>query len=270
MNRHQMFPNYWHPMSSMICSAPFFVTFRGWIVALVLLLPGPVPAADYACTKPTPQSASLPLGDQLKELDEVIVKPAKATSRPKALGAWLQLLQGQYTYDGSVDLCGHGNAADLRPVTGKADCAAIYNYTETESPTSVYCVIDVRWPLVQGEGSKLVVEGESRLSPAMVVFGVVPDLPGIQFMEIDSKGMTTHAKGKLVGDTLTARGTCGAPSACQKVTRISAHPDSNEIAMLIDIDIDSTRTVRHRFLLHRVSNIPMKQSRKDLLLIGER
>src|SRR5690606_34837667 len=116
----------------------------------------------------------------------------------------------------------------------------------------------------------------SHLSPAITIYGVASDLPGIQSMQIDSKGIATHARGKLTGDTLTTTGSCGLTGSCKKVTRITARPDSQEIAMLIDVEIDARRVLRHAFLLHRVSNVQMRKTpnglltRDDLLLVGER
>jgi hypothetical protein len=117
---------------------------------------------------------------------------------------------------------------------------------------------------------------ESGLSPAVAIYSVVPDLPGIQFMQIDDMGMVTHAKGKLVGDTLTTRESCGMSGSCQRVTRIFSAKDSKEIAMQVDVEIDARRVLRNAFLLHRVSNVPLRLSpdydraRADLESVGHR
>lgn len=110
----------------------------------------------------------------------------------------------------------------------------------------------------------------------MITYGVKPDLPGIQFMQLDSKGIATHGSGKLTGDTLVASEPCGPRDTCRKVTRITARPESDEITMIVDIQIDSRREIRHSFLLHRLSNRQMRKTpndlltRDDLLLVGER
>lgn len=258
-------------------AAPHVSAFSRWIFLLALLLPGPMLAAGFACTQPATRDTSLPAPSQLTELDEVTITPGKSTTRSRDLSAWLKRLEGQYRYEGYVDLCGNGNAADQRPVTGKADCLGLYHSDDYEFQpppdeplTSLYCVVDVRWPPVRGENGVPVLGGESNLSPAVINFGVVPDLPGIQFMQIDSKGMATHAEGKLVDDTLTTRESCGMPGFCQKVTRITAVPDSDDIAMLVDIEIDSHRVLRQAFLLHRLSNIQMRRTRESLRWVGER
>jgi hypothetical protein len=44
--------------------------------------------------------------------------------------------------------------------------------------------------------------------------------------------------------------------SCQKITQITAGPDSNKISMLVDIEIGRQRALRQSFLLHRESNLP--------------
>ena len=134
---------------------------------------------------------------------------------------------------------------------------------------SLYCAINVRWPQVQGEDGKAVMGGESSLSPAVVVYGVVPTLPGIQFMQIDNKGMVSHAQGKLAGETLTTRMSCSMQGACQSITRITARPGSKDIVMLVDVEIDSRRVLRHAFLMHRVSNIQLGRGEFNVKPLGE-
>lgn len=277
MHTSERLPNDWRTISSAFRAAPPFTTFRSWILALVLLLPGPVLAAGFTCAPPATPDTPPSSRSELTELDEVIVSGSRATRRTRDLADWLKLLEGQYRYEGHVDLCGQGNAADQRPVTGKADCAGLYYDSDGSPPGSrsrlrgLYCVIDLRWPEARGEDGVPVIGGESTLSPAMVVYSLESDLPGIQFMQIDNKGMATHAKGQLTGDTLTTREPCGIPGACRKVTRITAQPGSEDISMLIDVEIDSRRVLRHALLLHRVSNIQVRAgNRRDLELVGER
>lgn len=249
--------------------------FRRWMLLLLLLFPGQVLAAGLTCTGPAPPDTAPVANLDFPELEEVVVTPGQIASRTTELGAWLKRLEGQYTYEGYVDLCGNANAADRRQVTGSADCASLYE-RGTQHLLSLYCVVDVRWEKVQGENGVPVMGGESRLSPAVVVYGVVPDLPGIQLMQMDNKGIATHAQGKLAGDTLTATGSCGLREACRKVTRITPRRDSQDIAMRIDFEIDSRRVQRHAFLLHRVSNSQMNKIQNalvtldDLPSVGER
>ena len=94
------------------------------------------------------------------ELDEVFVTPRKSVRRTRDLNAWLKRLEGQYRYEGYVDLCGQGHAADRRPVTGEADCVSLYE-TFVRSNVGLYCALNVRWPQVQGE-NVVDVEIESR------------------------------------------------------------------------------------------------------------
>lgn len=245
-------------------SALHITVFTRWLLLLTLLLPGPAIAAGFTCSRQV--ESALASGSRFDELEEVVINGSKPTSRTKDLGAWLRLLEGQYSYEGYVDLCGNGNAAEQRPVTGKADCVSLYE-TSTEPLLSLYCVVDVRWPQAQGENSTPVMGSEPSRSPAMVIYGVVPDLPGIQFMQIDNQGIATHAHGKLTGDTLTATESCELPGFCRKVTRITAIP-GKDIAMLVDFEIDSRRVLRHAFLLHRVSNIQLSRGPHNVMAVG--
>lgn len=235
-----------------------------------LLLPGPVLAAGFSCAQPDTADAPPFAGTQLAELDEVVVTPRQVVHRARDLGTWLKRLEGQYRYEGHVDLCGQGRAADQRPVVGEADCFSITRDPDNVPLRGLYCVIDVRWPQVRDENGAVVMGGESRLSPAVAIYGVAPDLPGIQVMQLDNKGIATHAKGQLTGNTLITRASCGTPDDCQRVTRITAHPDSEDISMLIDMEIGSRRVLRHAFLLHRISNIQMPPSKQNLRSVGAR
>lgn len=251
------------------------MAIRRWVLSLLLLLPGSLFAAEFACSPSAQVKTPAAAQDQLEELAEVTVTGARSINRAKDLGAWLKQLEGQYRYEGFVELCGNGNATEQRPVTGKADCESVYeNYTPLSH--SLYCRIDVGWPPVQAERDMPIAGSESNLSPAVVVYGLAPDVPGIQFMQIDNKGLATHAKGRVFGDTLTTRESCSLASSCQKVTRITARTDSTDIVMMIDFEVDARRVLRQAFLLHRVSNIKMRRSgtefltQDDLLLVGER
>jgi hypothetical protein len=220
--------------------------FRSLTFIVAVLLSGPLSAAGSVCAQ---------TGDSKPdELEEVVISGAK-TSRTKDLSAWLRLLEGQYRYEGHVDLCSNGHVTDQRPVTGKADCALLN--PSTEPTRNVYCIVNVRWPEDQGKNEATALAGRSGLSPAMVLYGLAPGPPAIQSVQIDNRGITTQARGELSGDTLTLRERCvGTPGLCQKVTRITASPDSNDVVMLIDFEIESRRVARQAFLMHRVTNIP--------------
>jgi hypothetical protein len=217
------------------------------------MLSGPVLAAGFACAQPPD------LGEKngaLVELEEVVVTGAQVKTRTNDLQAWLKLLVGNYTYEGYVDLCGNGNAEDQRPVTGKADCV------DFGSTPNVRCGVNVHWPAERGENGAPVLGGVSNLQPAFVIYGLenryIPEQKiarlALMFTQVDSEGVTEWASGALVGDTFTSREPCvGMPGACQKITRITARPDSDDISMLIDVNIDNQRVMRQAFLLHRES-----------------
>jgi hypothetical protein len=252
------------------------------LLVLTLLFPASVLAAGLTCSNSTAPDVSPPEQGKLVELEEIVVRPGRSITRTTDLEDWLKRLEGQYRYEGYVDRCGNTNVAHRQPVTGEADCVPLY-HPYPPNPTfpgprlrSLYCVLDVRWPQLRDDDDVPVMGVESGLSPAVAIYSVVPDLPGIQFMQIDDMGMVTHAKGKLVGDTLTTRESCGMSGSCQRVTRISAAKDSKEIAMLVDFEIDSRPVLRNAFLLHRVSNVPLSrpenydQTRAELESVGHR
>ena len=237
------------------CTSTSHITAsRSWILVLALLLPGPVLAAGFTCAQPADSGRK----DRLEELEEVIVTAEQARTSTRDLQAWLKLLVGQYTYEGYVDLCGKGNAEDQRPVTGQADCIG------AGSTPNVHCTVNVRWPVARGETGEPVLGGVSSLLPAFVIYTLenryIPERNvnrlGLMFTQVDNNGVAEWGSGELVGDTFTSREPCvGIPGACQKITRITARPNSNEVSMLVDITIGSQRVLRQAFLLHRESNV---------------
>lgn len=254
----------------------FTNALRSSALALTLI-PGPVFAAGFTCARPADSSrTSTP-----DELDEVVITGKEATTRAKDLQAWLKLLVGRYTYEGYVDLCGNGDAADQRPVTGHADCIG------SRSTPTVQCTVNVRWPEALGDNGLPVLGGRSNLLPALVSYSLekryiadpgggeaafraalrtgTPSTPirtsywGLMFTQVDSRGIAEWGSSMLVGDTFTSREPCvavGMAGDCQKITRITAKPDSHEIAMVVDIKVDSQRVLRQAFLLHREPSGP--------------
>lgn len=250
---------------------------RSCVLALALMLSGPVLGAGFACSGPTVSGGN----GALEELQEVVVTAAQATTGTRDLRGWLKLLVGQYTYEGYVDLCGKGIAEDRRPVTGEAHCA------QSGSTPNVLCTVNVRWPEARGEDGLPVPGGESNLVPALLSFGLekrhlpdpgggeaafraalrtgTPMAPartgywGLMFTQLDNRGIVEWGSGVLVGNTFTSTEPCvsiGVAGNCQKITRITARPGSSEIAMLVDIRIDSRRVLRQEFLLRRQPDIP--------------
>jgi hypothetical protein len=239
------------------------------MLALALVFSGPVLAAGFTCAQPADAGGK----GALVELEEVVVTGEQPKTRTKDLQAWLKLLVGQYTYEGYVDLCGKGNAEEQRPVTGKADCVG-----SRSSPT-VHCTVNVHWPDTMGESGLPVLGGVSNLLPALVSYSlesrhipdpgaaeafraalrtgvrsapVQEDFWGLMFTQLDNRGIAEWGSGELVGDTFTSKEPCvDILGACQKITRITARPGSNEVSLLVDVRIDSRRVLRQAFLLHR-------------------
>jgi hypothetical protein len=210
----------------------------------------PLPVAGLTCSQPVePDKKSKQIVPKVDAIDGT-----QATTDIKALRTWLLLLAGQYRVEGRVDLCGQGHAADQRPVTGSADCM-------TSGPIpDVHCKVDVGWPETRAENGTPVLGGVSSLRQAQFVYslensstrGIQVGGWGLLYVQVDNKGKTDWASGVLMGDTFTAGELCvGIPGNCQKITRITAKPGSNEISMLNEIQIDRRPVMRQVFLLHR-------------------
>jgi hypothetical protein len=228
-------------------AAPVFL-----VLAFSLALSGPVLAAGFKCEQP----AEVVKQDTLDELDEIVVTGEKVTTRARALKEWLRLLEGKFTYEGYVDLCGQGNRTDQRPVRGDADCVG-----SGDNP-NVLCTVNVRWPDARGEDGEPVLGGASTLRPAYVIYSLEnryePEKQtyhlGLMFTQVDNKGIAEWASGTLVGDTFTSSEPCvGIPGACRKITKITARPESKEIYTQVDVEIDNQRVLHQSFVLRRQS-----------------
>jgi len=231
----------------------FTAARRVCFLLLILLASGSVLAAGFTCAPPAASATT----NALEELEQVVVTGQKTRTATRDLRAWLKQLVGRYTYTGYVDLCGNGNVADQRPVGGNADCIA------AASTPNVQCTVNVRWPAATGANGEPVLGGESSLLPAFVIYSLenhyVPERRinrlQLMFTQVDNKGVAEWASGTLVGDTFTATEPCvGISGACQKITRITASPDSDEISMLADVRVDDKPVLRQSFQLHRQSN----------------
>lgn len=225
-------------------------------------IPRQAPGTDFTCAKPA-------IGDEQQVPDEAERARAgvRAESDTRKMQAWLARLVGRYTVEGTVDLCGQGNSVDQRAATGKVDCIA------AGLPASVHCKVNVSWaPAVRKDGTSLR-GGVSNLAPAQFLFsfftceqrfydgtvlGTPPGVPkrGLQFLQLDNRGIAEGASSELVGDAFMSREHCiDIPGNCRKVTMITATPESNDISMRVDIEINHKRVLRQSFLLRRDSTV---------------
>jgi hypothetical protein len=224
---------------------------------------GSAVAADFTCAKPAGS------GEQ-QALDEAedALYGVKKESGTEQMQAWLARLVGQYSVEGTVDLCGQGHPEDLRPVTGDVDCIA------AGSPPSVHCKVDVRWPPATRRSGEPVLGGVSHLAPAQFLFsfftheqhkydGTLSGTPpggassrGLQFLQLDNRGIAEGASSELVGDAFMSSENCiDIPGNCQKFTRITAKPDSNEFTMQVDVKKNGKLVLRQTFLLRRETGV---------------
>jgi hypothetical protein len=223
---------------------------------------GPVEAADFTCAKAV--GSRKQQGLDVAEDAPAGVRKELSTG---AMQAWLARLVGQYSVEGTVDLCGQGNPSEQRPVTGKVDCIA------AGSPPSTHCKVNVHWPPAFGRKGAPLLGGVSHLAPAQFLFSFFtreqaryvgyPGTPpregpgrGLQFLQLDNRGIADGASSRLIGDAFMSSENCmDIPGDCQKFTRITARPDSNEISMQVDVEMNGKRVLRQAFLLRRESRI---------------
>jgi hypothetical protein len=219
--------------------------FAGRTIALVALLPVAAFAASPARTAAEP--------DKLEELSEVLVSGEKPTRKVAELIPWLRRLLGQYTYEGYVDLGGKGNPDDQRRVRGVGLCVGF------GVAPGVQCEINVRWPESKGPQGEQIMGGVSPLAPAMILYGLEPDDLGIRYLQVDNRGLAEGATGFIIRDTATFRTPCvDVPEGCQRITRITAEPDSKLIEMQVDTEVNYELAMRYRFQLTRVAEIQSK------------
>lgn len=184
-------------------------------------------------------------------LDEVTVSGARPTRQPSEIMLWMRRLPGQFAWEGHVDLRGQGDPEDLRPVSGQADCVGF-------GPVpAVNCDVRARWPEAVAPDGSALPGGVSNLDPAMILYGFEPDMVGVRWMLVDSKGVAEPAFGLLVGNTLYSRTNCvKTPGNCQRTVRITAKPDLKMVEIDIDIDQDFRKVLAYHFVLRRVPPPP--------------
>lgn len=168
-----------------------------------------------------------------RELGEVVVSGEKSTKRVTDMIPWLRRLAGQYTLEGYIDLGGAGRPEDQRNVRGGGTCVGF------GVAPGVQCEIQVRWPEVRDASGKPVLNGVSTLAPAMLLFGIEAEAGGIQFMQVDNRGLAEGATGFVTGDAATFRARCmEVPEGCQRTTRITAVQDSRMVEVQVDTELD--------------------------------
>lgn len=212
-----------------------------WVIVLPMLVSGIALAAEPAA------EAEQPL-----ELDEILVEGRKPLRDAQQILNWMARLVGRFVVDGSVNLYGSSGSKTSQRVQGRTDC------TGFGPGPAVYCVLKIRWPQALGPEGEALLGGVSNLNPASLMFGFEPNRIGIRYMLVDSAGIADAAQGYLLtGDTLVSRTKCvNVPGNCQRVVQITAEPDLKEVEMKIDLEVEASRAVSFRFVLHRVPGSP--------------
>jgi hypothetical protein len=219
---------------------------------------GSAAAAEFTCAKQT-ESGGKRAADEREEGSA----SGKQESTTQEMQAWLARLVGQYSVEGTVDLCGEGNPAEQRPVTGRVDCIA------AGAPPSSHCIVNVHWQPAYGRNGTPLLGGVSNLAPAQFLFSFftreqasyagpsgkpLREGPkrGLQLLQLDNQGNAEGAWSKLEGDTFMSREECiDIPGDCHKTARITAKAGSSEISMRMDVERNGKRVLRQTFLLRR-------------------
>lgn len=213
----------------------------GWLLAA-----GAAFAASPA-SREAPQSAA---PADLDELREVIVSGEKPVAKVADLIPWIRRLLGQYNFEGYVDLGGKGDPQDRRNARGVGLCVGF------GVAPGVQCEINVRWPESRGPDGEEIPGGVSPLAPAMILYGVEPDDVGIRYLQVDNRGLAEGGTADIIGDTAAFTTPCvDIPQGCQRITRITARPDSKVIEMQVDTLVDDALVLRYRFQLTRVAEV---------------
>lgn len=212
--------------------------FRTAVIFASAMLAAPVAGA----AEPAIPAADAPH----EELGEVVVSGEKPTKKVADMVPWLRRLVGKYTLHGHLDLGGAGRPEDRRNVGGAGTCVGF------GVAPGVQCEIQVRWPEARDASGEPVLGGVSTLAPAMLLFGIEPDDGGIQFMQVDNRGVAEGALGFVTGDTATFRSPCtDVPDGCQRTTRITAVQDSQVVDVQVDTVLDFRLATRLRFEMRR-------------------
>ncbi len=211
-----------------------------------------LPALALAATPPIPQLPPLPdaAPAELEELTEVIVSGEKPTRKVADLIPWIRRLLGEYDIEGHVHLGGKNDPEDQRLVRGTGLCVGF------GLAPGVQCEIHVNWRIPAGASGPGTLAGASYLTPAMILYGVEPDERGIRYLQVDNRGLAEGATGAVVGSTASFTTACvDVPQGCQRVTRITALPDSQHVQMQVDTLVDGQLALRYRFQLTRVAEV---------------
>jgi hypothetical protein len=208
-------------------------------------------AASPAAPAPGPASpAGTRSGPSLEELSEVVVSGQRPTRKVADVIPWMRRLLGEYTIEGYVDLGGRGDPAERVNARGGGVCVGF------GVAPGVQCEIIVRWPDSRAADGTQIIGGISNLAPAMLLYGLEPDEVGVRYLQVDNRGLAEGATGGIVGDMVTFRAPCAdVPEGCQRVTRITARPESKVIDMQVDTEIFYEVAVRYRFQFTRVKEV---------------
>lgn len=199
------------------------------------------------------------------ELAEVVVTGRRAADaivqqNPQMHFNWLARLVGEFTVEGYVDVSPRAGTRDLLTAAGRIKCIGF------GVAPGVLCDLNIRWPRKTAADGKEIPGTAPTLDPATLLFGFKEngynyELGGFEVSEyaikhvlVDNRGVFESGHGVHDGeDTVVSRSHCAAVRAdCERLVRITASPDARTVDLLIELDIEGHKAVRHVLLMSRV------------------
>lgn len=108
-------------------------------------------------------------------------------------------------------------AIEIIKLSGKGDC------TRIGTGAGVHCVLDFDWPTISPHQ---VTVPESPYAPAMLMYGIDPDAPGLHYLQVNNRSIAEAASGTLEGNVASFQTSCvNAPPNCVRFVKIIATPE---------------------------------------------
>lgn len=135
---------------------------------------------------------------------ESVARPREPPAKWKDLSgptaesdAWLRRLAGRFRYEGSLQ---RQEPASFVSVKGLGDCINV------GAGPGVQCIFNLEWPPPFGLSMEPV--AVANLNPAMILYGLDPGIAGLQYLQVNQKGLAEGGGGSIKGDTATFRAPC--------------------------------------------------------------
>jgi hypothetical protein len=201
--------------------------------------------------------ASEPPRESITELDEVVVDGRKPLRDPQKFLDWLQRLPGSYGVSGTLLLHGQEGVNNLLKVQGESRCIS---YASTPA---VHCELTLPWRAAREAVGEAAVGGIANLDSMLMLLAYEHDRISLRHMTVDSKGNAEAGLGYLLSaDEFASRNKCmSIRGDCERVLRITAAADQQEVEMEIEILVDHKVVSKLHLVMHRaMENVPNPSS----------